>query len=477
MRAFASLVVAAVVLASSALGEELSFDHWLSDDFALGDWSFEPLPTPAGDDWIYDPNVEPIQAQAPAVVPRSARQPVQFRRTALRRAGMGAAIGGIASIPYMIGDTGTGTCLGFDGLLVATLAHPTLACSRLNVSEANSPLPTDRVYYSYRHFHNANKISAYQFSEVLDLDQHTLAWENAFWDRTGSLEVRVPIEQRMRSDIFSIIAPSFGVVDPLVAPGDGRRAELGNISLVFKMLLWERETFAMSGGVGVTLPTAGDVNYQLAVDGEIAFTNFPGLTADEAAAFQAVFANETVYIAPFLAWVVAPSRWFHQGFLQFEAAANPSRVTVDGDGATLFLQSGVPIGFYDYFTPVPVRAELFAQTLMRLNLGWGYILAESARGDRLSQIAALFELHYTTTLQDANLTEIPLTTQSSVGTVPLQTIRVGNLDNRVDVLNAAAGVSGRFGPWTLTNGVIAPIRPMPDRGFDFEYNVQVQRLF
>ena len=31
---------------------------------------------------------------------------------------------------------------------------------------------------------------------TLDIDQHTLAWENTFWDRTGSLEIRVPIDVR-----------------------------------------------------------------------------------------------------------------------------------------------------------------------------------------------------------------------------------------------------------------------------------------
>jgi hypothetical protein len=114
---------------------------------------------------------------------------------------------------------------------------------------------------------------------------------------------------------------------------------------------------------------------------------------------------------------------------------------------------------------------------MRLNLGWGYILAERDAGAKSSQLAALFELHYTSTLQDANLTDVPLTTQSSVGTVPLQTIVLGNADNRVDIVNAAAGLAGRWGSWILSNGVIVPLRPTPNRGFDFEYNVQVQRLF
>jgi hypothetical protein len=427
---------------------------------------------------IEQPAIEPTQFMSPMLQSPAARQQVRRAQQSPRPALRSAGGTGLASIPYMIGDTGAGTCIGFSGLVDAMLAHPTLACGRLNIAEANTPLPTDRVYYSYRHFHNTSMVSAYQFGETLDIDRHLLAWENTFWDGTGSLELRVPIEQRLQSNIFSILAPSFGVVDPLVAPGDGRRTELGNVSAIFKLLLIEQQAFAMSTGLGVTLPTAQDVNYQLAVDGEVVFPNSPGLTADEAVAFQSVFANETVYLSPFMAWLYAPeSRWFHQGFMQVEVAANPSHVTVDGDGATLFLQNGVPVGFYDYFTPVPVRAELHAQTLLRLNLGLGYVFAENPRADWFRQLTGLFEMHYTSTLEDAKLTDIPLTTQASAGTVPLQTITVGNQDNRVDILNAATGVSAQVGAWIVTNGFVAPVRQAPDRGFDFEYNLQVQRPF
>ena len=140
-------------------------------------------------------------------------------------------------------------------------------------------------------------------------------------------------------------------------------------------------------------------------------------------------------------------------------------------------QNGVPIGFYDYFTPTPVRARLLSQTLMRLNLGVGRIVVDDPQAAWLRQFTVLGEFHYTTTLQDATMSDIPLTTQSSVGTVPLQTISVGNLANRVDILNVAAGVSANVAGWVVTNGCVAPIRRTPDRGFDFEYNVQLQRLF
>jgi hypothetical protein len=426
-----------------------------------------------------DAQAEPTQFISPSLQAAARRQQVSTTarndRATAARAGIAL---GLASVPYMIGDTGAGSCIGFRGLVVADLSHPTLACGRLNIAEANSVIPVDRLYYSYRHFHNASTVSAYQFKETLDLDRHLIAWERTILDGAGSLELRLPIEERIRSEVFSVIAPSFGVVDPLVAPRDGRNVELGNIAAIFKYLIWEGRSLAVSGGLGITLPTARDVDYKLAVDGEIEFPGQPGLTGDEAVAFNAVFANETVYLEPFLAWLYAPNRkWFHQGFLQVEVAANPSRVTVDGDGATLFLQNGSPIGFYDYFTPTPVRADLFAQTLMRLNLGLGRIVVDRPGADWLRQVSLLGELHYTTTLQDANLTDIPLTTQSSVGTVPLQQITVGNQDNRVDILNAATGVSANVGGWIVTNGFIAPVKRAPDRGFDFEYNLQLQRLY
>lgn len=433
-----------------------------------------PAPLPV----IEDPEIELVQLNTGPRVPslRGNQSPTVARAGRAAAQTVGAV--SLASVPYMIGDTGSGTCLGFQGLIQARLSHPSLTCARLNIAEANSPLPTNRLYYSYRHFHNASTISAYQFSETLDLDRHLIAWEKTFWDDMASVELRLPIEQRIRSDIFSIIAPDFNVVDPLVAPGDGRDTELGNIAGIFKYLLVERDWFALSAGIGVTLPTSQDVEYNLAVAGEIAFPSSPGLTADMNAAYQGDFANETVYLEPFLAWLTLPAeRWFHQGFLQIETAANPSRVTFDGVAATDFYQNNVFVGFYDFFTPVPQRVELFSQTLMRLNLGLGYFLVDQPQNPGLKHLVTMAELHYTTTLQDANLSNVPLTVDASAGTVPLQTITVGNGLNRSDLLNAALGVSAHMGDWIVTNGFIAPLRRDQDRGFDFEYNLQLQRLF
>ena len=49
---------------------------------------------------------------------------------------------------------------------------------------------------------------------------------------------------------------------------------------------------------------------------------------------------------------------------------------------------------------------------------------------------------------------------------------------RVDILNMVAGLSAKMNNWVITNGVTVPVKSRPcDRGFDFEYNLQVQRVF
>ena len=131
-----------------------------------------------------------------------------------------------------------------------------------------------------------------------------------------------------RSRFGSSFSPAGSGVDPLIAP---QETELGNIAAIFKFLLWEDEGIAVSAGLGVEIPTAKDVDYGLAINGVLPFPNNPGLSGDTQAGFLTIVDNETVYLDPFLAWVVKPGdRWFHQGFLQVNVAANPTRGVVPG---------------------------------------------------------------------------------------------------------------------------------------------------
>lgn len=443
----------------------------------------DSIVTDFGESELTDESVAPTQALTPGIgaalgalpTPFARRSPQQNRQSARATAALG-----LASVPFMIGDTSAGTCFSFRGITTVDIAHPTLTCSRLNVSENNTALPVDRFYYSYRHFHNATGLQVFQFQENFGLDVYTMGLEKTFWGGLGSVEVRVPVEHRLQSDMTSLIAPDFNIVDVLVGPqSEDREVDVGNLSFVAKLLLIERQALAVSAGLGVTVPTARDVTYDILVDDTITFPIAPGVTGETFSQFENFYENETVYLSPFLAWLFAPqSRWYHQGFLQFEVAANPSTLNTFGVGFTDFFFQGNPIGDVVWQTPGAgiTQTDVFAQTLMRLNLGLGYQLIQPNARRTIADLKALVELHYTTTVQRSNISEIAIE-QIGNGAFFPQSASAGNANGRADILNVAAGIAAQIGPFVVTNAVAAPIRRDPDRGFDFEYNMQIQLPF
>jgi hypothetical protein len=332
------------------------------------------------------------------------------------------------------------------------------------------------LYYSYRHLSNANSITLHGSSEAADLDQHVLGWENAILARAASLEVRVPIQYGAPDDVLSYFDPSFGLDEPFYRTGD--RAALGNVSLLFKLLLVEQPSYAVSAGLGITLPTSEEVNWRVIIVGEVPFSGAPGLTAQQDTAMAAIIDNETVYLSPYLAWVAKPHpRWFHQGFLQIETAANPSQLTIDAVGDVTFLQDGVPFSDLRYQTDLFTLADIHPETLLRLNLGGGYTFAEGVVGTGLMQLSGILELHYTALLSDPRTQEVPVVDLAGSGPLPFDTINVGNDGSLGDMVNIATGVSARWGEWLMTNGVILPLRESPHRAYDASYNLQLQRMF
>ena len=387
----------------------------------------------------------------------------------------------------MIGDTVAGTCTTFNGLLLdAELSHPSLACSRLNVSENNSPLPVDRVYFSYRHFHNAIRLRIFQFEETLNLDRFTLGGEHTFHDGMMSIEVRLPIEGRLTSDLFSDLNE--------VSDGDGfkpfvdpRRSELGNVSTIVKLLIKENSEWAASCGLGITWPVASDFHYEADVLTTVTFPPDPVfgvIVSDRDVLLDMRASNETIYLAPFLAWLYTPKsmpRFFHQGFLQVETPANPSSVHISADGFNTISSGVLPPTDVTTFVPAPFSdVDLFAQTLLRLNLGVGYTLHENPEASWLQRLVGMAELHYTSTLNDAIFSIVE--EHNYIDALPaeppiINPVYIGNAANRVDILNVALGLTAEVGNLVVTNGFIAPIRDGSDRGFDFEYNLQIQRPY
>ena len=386
----------------------------------------------------------------------------------------------------MIGDTGSGSCfaVNFQGALSADVEHPALSCSRLNISENNSPLLGDRVYLSYRHFHNTTETAILDNLNDLNVDRLTLGVEKTFASGLVSVEVRLPFQRALNSELAVIIDDT----DPSrsTVPLSDRDFGFGNMSTIIKLSLLETQNFQFTGGLALLLPTDRDVELRGELNATLPVVDDPDpgdpfLFGINDVEFDVAVDNSTVNISPFLAWLWTNNdRFFHQGFLQFDVAANTSAASADIRGSIQpFLTD---LGAPPVIMPLdPIDAtfqdqtRVHQQTLMRLNLGCGYQFYRGDGRSSLRSATGLFEMHYTTTLQDVKLySESPFSYDYLGESIPL-VLTLGNATNRNDILNLASGVSVDIAGTTMTTGVVAPVRDGPDKPFDVEINFQIQR--
>ena len=228
-----------------------------------------------------------------------------------------------------------------------------------------------------------------------------------------SLEMRFPMAASLDSNM---------VAGPNGFSGDN--VEFGNIAIYLKALLHAGDRFALSGGLGVTAPTADDINVRLP-------NNTPLLRVE----------NQSVHLQPFLAGLYTPTdRLFAHGFLQFDIDANGNSLLVDsGSGLA-------PVG------------RLNDSTFMFVDLGIGYWLHQSSTSC-LTGIAPTLELHYNTSLQDAD-------------NITAGAIRIGNFGDNVEALNLTAGATFAFGNSThVTAGYVTPISDGPDQQLDSGFRI------
>ena len=137
--------------------------------------------------------------------------------------------------------------------------------------------------------------------------------------------------------------------------------------------------------------------------------------------------------------------WFFHAFCQVDIAANENEVSVVGTG----------------FTDSDSLAD---QTLLYLDASAGYWWYQSIDDSGLTGLASVVELHYTTTLNDAD-------------TANLNGAFITNFENRYDVLNLTAGVHSEWnGNTALRIAVVVPL-DRDERFFDSETQVSVIRRY
>lgn len=380
-----------------------------------------------------------------------------------------------ARVPNMIGDLtgGGGASIVTTGFVSQSVTPPSLNHGRLNVAENNSPVVGDRVFLTYRHFENASDLDYLNGlpnggSASQSIDRYLFGFEKQLTD-SSSLEFRLPFNSQLDSNLqFAQLSTNqtsvpFGATD----------FELGNINFIFKQALIDRNDFYLSGGLGLNVPTAPDVSVRTRItDQAFPFFDFSRnpptfLGADDLDyGSQTVVKNETVNLTPYLSFAYRPGqRTFLQGFLQYDVPLNNSEVRHD----QFFLAANGPAAAQSF------RGRLDQQTLMRANVGAGRWLRYRNNSRYFHSIAAMFEVHYTTALDNADVvgpfrlaTTAPQTFTST---------SVGNVANRFDIVNLTAGVPMIVGRTTVTNAFTVPVRGDLNRGFDFEYSLLIDRRF
>lgn len=438
--------------------EQDSAEHTsdLSDLYLVEDLADE---RPA-ESFIQDALVRPIQA-------RSGDQRNTTRTASRSRRS--------ARTPYMIGDSPLdGDCphtmqtggFAIDGLDIASVNHPVFNGNRFNASEAGSFLPTDRFIFTYRHLHNASSTNILGNLDTVDIERFIVGLEKTALDGMVSAEIRVPLLLQLDSDQLFFADGTSQV------RGD-RSGELGNISFNFKALLANRRKFAMGAGLAVNIPTAEDFTLEQDFNTPFVIDPVNGVNGTADFGMFGQFQNETVGLIPYLAWAFRPTpRFFQQGFFQIDVPLNTSEASLDVDGDIIPDTDYTAINISN-----TLSGEIQRQTLLRLNLGFGYWLKQGRKQGVPTGLAALFEVHYTTNLDDGQNFNTPLgtlnDTSATLPDIPLTAVAGGNRD--FDVVNLSSGLALDLGGCVITNGVIVPISD--DRQFDFEYNLQVNKRF
>ena len=297
------------------------------------------------------------------------------------------------------------------------------------VSDYFAATPVNRVYVSYHNFDDpVTDING----NVIDVHRYTMGIEKTFLQDAASFEVRVPFAHGLNRN-----QTGDGILGNLI---DG--TEFGNITFVTKFLLTQRARTSWSTGVALTVPTADDASITSPV-----FANPAGgpLVRIE---------NEAYTLSPFMAWQVKPDAdtWItYSTQMDFNLEGN-SFISLPGSAQES-------------------AAKYNPQNLLSFDVSMGrwFYRDRSCSGRWLQGIAGIWELHYTTTVNDTDVVDAGFISNFDTFSNPF---------NRVDQLNTTAGLRIQTGNNTfITVSGVAPLREFEHRSFDAEFNMNVTRTY
>lgn len=269
------------------------------------------------------------------------------------------------------------------------------------VSENNSALPQDRIGLNFSTMQNVSLgrrivgVPPVGQAVVDDLQEYSLFAERTLLQGLVSVDLTVPI---YRTSEFEINNNAEFLVGPQV------QGEMGDLAFGIKGLLHRSSSLATSLGLRVEVPTRGEVR--------VDFTDTH-------------LHDDVWHFTPYLATQWTPTQnLFFNGFASYRLNSTDMRATAAA-------------GTYAIREP----------TYLMIDGSAGYWFVRRPHGSGLTGLAALLELHYTTTPES----EAALALQG----IPTTGAALGH----TDYLNLTAGLTSRWNERvSLTGAVSAPLR-------------------
>ena len=161
---------------------------------------------------------------------------------------------------------------------------------RQKVTENMTPIPTDRLIFDYSYFHNVPL--PYRNMPV---QRFTPGFEKTFFDKKFSIEMRFPFVATIDNELSTDNNNALNVT------------RWGDATAVLKWLVFKQKHWAMTLGLGVSLPFAEDTRLFDAPSGREVIRS----------------EHESVHLMPYVGLLFLPNdRVFLQGYFQVDAAAS-----------------------------------------------------------------------------------------------------------------------------------------------------------
>ena len=182
----------------------------------------------------------------------------------------------------------------------------------IKISENQSPLPQDRVFFSFNYFNNIGSIYNKRDNNgvnQLTAYQYTLGFEKTFLQGDASFGFRAPINVL--------------TVDSNQIRNNGTFNSVGSLNFFVKKILadttWsDGRRFVLTGGLNLTMPT-----------GPRSFAGAPN-----------VYGLRSTFIQPFVGYYYADKKFYFQGFTAIETPVGT------GDKDVTFFYEDLNVGYY-----------------------------------------------------------------------------------------------------------------------------------